>query len=117
MNALHEEEEQESGTYSDFTGKSVNDKKKKRNFVTKLLCYPCDRISWYLDDLVKEELQGNVKVKKELEYSSGESDDSTLIPVGNEKQYFQMNQDEKDKHIFILWQRLAKKLRGAVYIS
>ena len=51
-----------------------------------------------------------------IEFDSGESDGSDQNVVNKDIDYCDMSQAQKDDHIFLLWFKLARKLKGAIYV-
>ena len=80
-----------------------------------ILCYPCDRVNRFLDDLVAEKLE--IEEFEDIGYSSGDSNASDLIKIETEKEFALMTQEEKNIHSFKIWKRLWKKVRGALTVA
>lgn len=79
-----------------------------------MLCYPCDRVNRFLDELVAEKLE--IEEFEDIGYSSGDSNASDLIKIETEKEFSLMTQAEKNIHSYKIWQRLWKKVRGALTV-
>lgn len=81
----------------------------------KILCYPCHKTRDYCISILKDDEEQESDI--EIIYSSGESDGSDFIVIKGSDEFNEMDKHERDKHVFVMWQKLSKKLRGAIYIK
>ena len=76
--------------------------------------WPCNRFNKFLDDVVASDDESEEIIS--LGYSSGNSSESDMIVIQKEKEWSEMNRDERDNHSFVLWRRLTQKLKGSVTV-
>lgn len=76
--------------------------------------YPCIKVNAYLESLVADYPSDDELLSQK--YSSGDSEGEDQIVIKTLKPFTEMDADEKDDHSFFLWQKLAKKLHGAIYL-
>jgi len=83
--------------------------------IRSIVCYPCNRVKKNIEDLVNDHV-----VEEEIasfDYSSGDSEVEDLKKVQLSTAFNQMSKLAREHHSFVLWQRLIKKLRGAVILT
>lgn len=85
--------------------------------VWSLLCFPCTKFNIWLENLLIEK-SDDEDSNFDLDYSSGKSSSSEEHKGKVEKppkvNLREMTKEQKEDHLFVLWQRLARSLQGAI---